>query len=105
MEPKLTEEDVNDIVSSCLYFIEVRRTAAGSRSKKLVPDLPRVMLDRQQIKQVFLNLFLNALDAMSERASAARSDETAVKPGGKPWVQIEPRTQGRAFRSESRAYF
>ncbi len=77
MEPKLTEEDPNDIVSSCLYFIEVKADSRGIKiEKELVSDLPRVMLDRQQIKQVFLNLFLNALDAMSEkRRGSARSDE------------------------------
>jgi signal transduction histidine kinase len=73
MEPKLSEEDVNDIVASCLYFIEVKADSRGIKiEKELASDLPRVMLDRQQIKQVFLNLFLNALDAMSERGGPNR---------------------------------
>jgi signal transduction histidine kinase len=91
MEPKLTEEDINDIVSSCLYFIEVKADSRGIKiEKELASDLPRVMLDRQQIKQVFLNLFLNALDAMSERGGVLRVRTKALaKPGGRPWVQIE----------------
>jgi signal transduction histidine kinase len=96
MEPKLTEEDVNDIVSSCLYFIEVKADSRGIKiEKELVSDLPRVMLDRQQIKQVFLNLFLNALDAMSERGGVLRvRTRTLARPGGKPWVQIETEDTG-----------
>ena len=96
MEPKLTEEDVNDIVSSCLYFIEVKADSRGIKiEKELVPDLPRVMLDRQQIKQVFLNLFLNALDAMSERGGVLRvRTRSLAKPGGTPWVQIETEDTG-----------
>jgi len=99
MEPKLTEEDVNDIVSSCLYFIEVKADSRGIKiEKELAPDLPRVMLDRQQIKQVFLNLFLNALDAMSERGGVLRvRTRPLTKPGGKPWVQIETEDTGQGI--------
>ena len=99
MEPKLTEEDVNDIVSSCLYFIEVKADSRGIKiEKELVPDLPRVMLDRQQIKQVFLNLFLNALDAMSEQGGVLRvRTRPLAKPGGKPWVQIETEDTGHGI--------
>ena len=57
MTPKLTQENLNDVVSSCLYFIEVK---ASSKSiailKDLEGDLPSVKLDRQQIKQV-LSIF------------------------------------------------
>jgi signal transduction histidine kinase len=99
MEPKLTEEDVNDIVSSCLYFIEVKADSRGIKiEKELVSDLPRVMLDRQQIKQVFLNLFLNALDAMSERGGVLRVRTRALaRPGGRPWVQIETEDTGQGI--------
>ena len=99
MEPKLTEEDVNDIVSSCLYFIEVKADSRGIKiEKELVSDLPRVMLDRQQIKQVFLNLFLNALDAMTERGGVLRVRTKALaRPGGKPWVQIETEDTGHGI--------
>jgi signal transduction histidine kinase len=99
MEPKLTEEDVNDIVSSCLYFIEVKADSRGIKiEKELMPELPRVMLDRQQIKQVFLNLFLNALDAMSEGGGTLRvRTRVLAKPGGKPWIQIETQDTGQGI--------
>jgi signal transduction histidine kinase len=99
MEPKLTEEDVNDIVSSCLYFIEVKADSRGIKiEKELASDLPRVMLDRQQIKQVFLNLFLNALDAIGERGGVLRvRTRSLAKPGGRPWVQIETEDTGQGI--------
>jgi signal transduction histidine kinase len=99
MEPKLTEEDVNDIVSSCLYFIEVKADSLGIKiEKELASDLPRVMLDRQQIKQVFLNLFLNALDAMGERGGILRvRTRKLVKAGGKQCVQIETEDTGHGI--------
>ncbi|HEY5627260.1 MAG TPA: ATP-binding protein [Nitrospira sp.] len=100
MEPKLTEEDINDIVSSCLYFIDVKADSLGIKiEKELASGLPRVMLDRQQIKQVFLNLFLNALDAMGEQGGTLRvKTRTLPRPGGKQWVQIETEDSGHGIQ-------
>jgi signal transduction histidine kinase len=100
MEPKLTEEDVNDIVSSCLYFIEVKADSLGIKiEKELAPDLPRVMLDRQQIKQVFLTLFLNAMDAMGDHGGTLRvRTRKFVKAGGKQWAQIETEDSGHGIQ-------
>ena len=92
MEPKLTDEDLNDIVSSCLYFIEVKADTRGIKiEKQLASGLPRVMLDRQQIKQVLLNVLLNAMDAMGERGGGSLRVRTAAlsKPDAMTWVQIE----------------
>lgn len=99
MEPKLTEEDVNDLVSSCLYFIDVKARSRGIRiEKELASELPRVMLDRQQMKQVLLNLFLNALDAIGERTGRLRvKTTTMMKPEGTPWIQIEVEDSGHGI--------
>lgn len=99
MEPKLTQEDLNDIVSSCLYFIDVKADSRGIKiEKELAPDLPRVMVDRQQIKQVFLNLFLNALDAMGERGGTLRvRTKRLIKSDGHAWLQIEIEDTGEGI--------
>jgi signal transduction histidine kinase len=99
MEPKLTEEDVNDLVSSCLYFIDVKARSRGVRiEKELASELPRVMLDRQQMKQVLLNLFLNALDAIGERAGMLRVKTAAmIKPEGTAWIQVEVEDTGHGI--------
>ncbi len=96
MEPKLTEEDVNEIVSSCLYFIDVQaRSREIKIEKELASELPRVMLDRQQIKQVLLNLFLNAMDAIGKRSGTLRvRTNRMMKPEGDVWVQIEVQDTG-----------
>lgn len=96
MEPKLTEEDVNEIVSSCLYFIDVKaRTRDIKIEKELASELPRVMLDLQQIKQVLLNLFLNAMDAIGECGGALRVRTSRVMTQeGNAWVQIEVEDTG-----------
>jgi signal transduction histidine kinase len=92
MEPKLTDEDLNDIVSSCLYFIEVKADTRGIKiEKQLASGLPRVMLDRQQIKQVLLNVLLNAMDAMGEQGGGCLRVRTAAlsKPDTMTRLQVE----------------
>ncbi len=100
MEPKLTEEDFNDIVASCLYFIDVKADSHGIKiEKELAPDLPRVMLDRQQIKQVLLNLLLNAMDSMTGAGGRLRvQTRKLVKPGGHAWVHIEIEDNGEEIQ-------
>ncbi len=100
MEPKLTDEDFNDIVASCLYFIDVKADSHGIKiEKELAADLPRVMLDRQQIKQVLLNLLLNAMDSMAKTGGHLRvQTRKLVKPGGKVWAHIEIEDTGEGIQ-------
>lgn len=97
MTPKLTQENLNDVVSSCLYFIEVKASSkAITIQKELEADLPYVKLDRQQIKQVLLNLFINAMEAIGSEQGGRLSVRTRrlVKPANEPWVQIEVEDSG-----------
>jgi signal transduction histidine kinase len=102
MEPKLTEEDVNDITASCLYFIEVKADSRGIKiEKELAPELPRVMLDRQQIKQVLLNLLLNAMDAMGQAGGVLRVRTNRLMKPDQPWVQVEIEDSGHGISPEN----
>lgn len=96
MVPQLTEEDVNAVVSSCLYVIDVTARSLGIKiEKELASELPRVMLDRQQMKQVLLNVFLNAMDAIGEHGGTL-SVRTKMIPNqdGHSRVQIEVEDTG-----------
>ena len=64
--PLLREEDLNLIVESCLYTLRVRPShELVVIETDLVPNLPKVFADRQQLKQVILNFLFNAVEAMS----------------------------------------
>ena len=89
-EPKFVQEDLNDIVASCLYFIEVKaHSKVITIEKHLAPDLPSAMLDRQQIKQVLLNLFLNSMDAMNDRGGRLSVTTHPLNKSDGTWIQIE----------------
>ena len=103
MEPQLTDEDLNEIVSSCLYFIQVKADSRGIKIEKdLAPELPRGMLDRQQIKQVLLNLLLNAMDAIGDQTGILRVRTAALnKAGGEVWTQIQIEDTGHGISPEN----
>lgn len=69
-ELSLEPEDVNSILEDSLAL--TRYTNFNDKIKvvkELRDDLPKVLVDRQKIEQVFVNLFLNAIQAMPERGS------------------------------------
>jgi signal transduction histidine kinase len=96
MKPKFKEEDLNNIVESCLYIIEINIAKKPvSIAKDLGVDLPPVLVDRQQIKQILLNLFLNALEAMPERGGLLTVKTLRLtKSPRDPWVQVEVTDNG-----------
>ncbi|NOT23456.1 MAG: GAF domain-containing protein [Nitrospiraceae bacterium] len=101
MKPKFSLESLNEIVSSCLHFIEVKANSLGvSIEKHLAEQLTPIVLDRQQIKQVLMNLVLNAIDAMKTggRLSVATRDITRLD--GTQWIQIEISDTGSGITPE-----
>jgi signal transduction histidine kinase len=106
MEPQLTDEDVNEIVSSCIYLVHVQADRRGIKiEKELASELLRGMLDRQQITQVILNLLLNAMDAIGEGFGTIRvRTHRLQKPNGQEWVHIEIEDTGRGIPSEHLAH-
>jgi signal transduction histidine kinase len=100
--PTPTEEDVNELVSSCLSFIAVKASSRSIQVRtNLAEGLPPLLLDRQQIKQALINLLVNALEAVQEY-----SKEIAVRtflgrrPEGDGGVCIEVRDDGRGIPAE-----
>ena len=63
---ELKAEDLNAQVRRALRLVNAQLIAAKvSVVRKLDPHLPRVKIDRGKIEQVFINLFINALQAMA----------------------------------------
>ena len=64
---KLAIEDVNAVVKQSLELVEHELDKAHiTVVKALGEELPQVRLDRQKIRQVFVNLFMNAIYAMPQ---------------------------------------
>jgi two-component system sensor histidine kinase AtoS len=71
-QPQFVKTDVNAVLDSVASLVlqNQSRTPAASRSIELVRDLdshmPEIMADPMQLRQVFMNLLLNAVDAMKD---------------------------------------
>jgi signal transduction histidine kinase len=69
--------DVNELIREMIILLrsEANRYSVAIRTQ-LAEDLPKVMADRIQLQQVFMNLMLNAIDAMKD---ATDGGELAIK--------------------------
>lgn len=66
-EAKMSLVKINDILNNTLSLIEKQAIFHNIEvEKKFQSDLPLVMVDESQIQQVFMNIILNAVQAMKE---------------------------------------
>jgi signal transduction histidine kinase len=66
MPPKKVQVNLNQLVEDGLYFLKARCDKGGIEIvRTLTPDLPEITADPSQLYQVFVNLVVNAIQAMS----------------------------------------
>lgn len=97
-----TEEDINELVSSCLSFIALNASGRCVHLKtELAEHLPYVLVDRQQIKQVVINLLLNALDSLRDGSQEiVVRTRMGYKSDGNDSVCIEIQDDGQGIAPE-----
>jgi signal transduction histidine kinase len=89
-DPKLELEDINTILDGMILLVSTEtKKKQINIIKNYTSDLPPIQVDREQIKQVFLNVLLNAIEATSENGKITVKTRTFTKPGGEPYAQIE----------------
>ncbi len=75
-EPDLKEADINKLMDETLALLNNDLLKRGIRVKTHYSPLPRINVDSSQIKQVFLNIALNATEAMKKGGTLTVSTET-----------------------------
>src|SRR5258705_1387017 len=101
--------DVNELVREMIVLLrsEASRYSISIRTE-LAEDLPKVMADRVQLQQVFMNLMLNGIDAMKEASGG--SELTIKSEAGDGQLLISVSDTGVGLPSEQadqifRAFF
>ncbi len=85
-EPAFT--DLNAILKKTLMFASQHRGGKNiTKQLDLQEDLPPVYVDPKQIQQVFLNLILNAVQAMQDQGTLTITSELLERDGS-PWVRV-----------------
>ncbi|MGI8908633.1 MAG: GAF domain-containing protein [Candidatus Sumerlaeaceae bacterium] len=96
--------DLNVVLEEVLFLVQ--HSVSAKRilvHKQLAPDLPAVLVDRGHMDQVFLNLVLNAIEAMSH--GGILTVESVVTPprkrsGEQPLVRVVVRDTGVGMTPE-----
>jgi two-component system NtrC family sensor kinase len=89
-DPKWALEDINTILDGMILLVSTEtKKKLITIIKNYASNLPPAQIDREQIKQVILNILLNAIDATPENGKIMVKTRSFIKPGGEPYVQIE----------------
>ena len=66
-KPDKRPHDVNAVLQECVSLVDSQAMFHNIEIvKNLDPSLPRVPMDRAQVQQIFMNIILNAAEAMTE---------------------------------------
>ncbi|MHB8520228.1 MAG: PAS domain-containing sensor histidine kinase [Limisphaerales bacterium] len=78
-QPDVKDEDLNAVIEQSLWLVNYELTKTRiTVEKALSPDLPLLPLDKNKMEQVFINLFMNAIQAMPNGGTLRV--QTRVKP-------------------------
>jgi signal transduction histidine kinase len=102
-EPQLAPVDLNRLIEELNLLMRHKLKNAGVASvRELQANLPLVAADSTQLEQVFLNLSLNAVEAMPEGGTLTVQTR-AIERGQVDewaWVEIQFRDTGRGMTAE-----
>lgn len=95
-EPQLGMGQIAEVIQDSLFLLRKQCQRQNVvLVEKIAPDLPDIMMDADRIKQVLLNLFNNALEAMPQGGEL-----TIHAAAGKDSIQIEVKDTGVGIAEE-----
>jgi len=105
-EPKMGQININQLLNDLALLIRHKlRNQQIEFVRRLAPDLPDIMGDSAQLAQAFLNLTLNAVEAMPQGGRLTISTRAVTLPRrkkGPSHVLIEFRDTGQGMSEEQR---
>jgi signal transduction histidine kinase len=97
-KPNVAPENINDVVDNIARILESQAKEKNVEvQRELGHDVPKVWIDREQMKQVFMNLILNAIQAMNDGGTIVISTRLSAKNDPeliREYVQVEIRDTG-----------
>ncbi|MBM3297493.1 MAG: HAMP domain-containing protein, partial [Candidatus Aminicenantes bacterium] len=99
-DPEMTLTDIPEVVEKTLAIFERQALFQNITLRKEFSPLPRLVVDASQLQQVFINIILNAAEAMKGRGTLtirATSEEEG-------WLRLEFIDTGHGIRPEDREH-
>ena len=104
-KPNVAPENVGDVVDNIARILETQAKEKGvGIAREFGENLPKVWIDSEQMKQVFMNLILNAIQAMKDGGSIEISTRLTAKGDTeviREYVQVEVRDTGVGIPPEN----
>jgi two-component system NtrC family sensor kinase len=92
---RTTDVDLDEVVSQSLKIVNNRLSFDNISVKKTIPpDLPPIKADLNQMVQVFINLFVNAADAIGRQGGEISVTARPHETNGKEMVEIKVADSG-----------
>ncbi len=105
-EPQLTPVNVNQLINDLALLVRHKlKNHNVTFRRQLAPDLPSVMADAAQLEQAFLNLTLNAVEAMPEGGTFTLTTKlvpAARRGSGREHVAVEFKDTGAGMTPAQR---
>ena len=99
-ESTRTRADLNEVLDDVIELTRhLMKTSGVLFTYELASELPWVSIDRNQMKQVFLNLFHNALQAMPSGGELELQTRESIRDG-RAWVIASVRDTGEGILPE-----
>jgi len=94
--------DINEVIERALNIVANQLNFNYIAVKKELDDsLPKVSIDEGQLQQVFINLLVNAADAIGDQGGEIKVASQAIRMQGKEFVQVEITDSGCGIAQEN----
>ena len=74
-------DNLNEVIEETLKLYHDNLPSRIQLKTELADDIPRIPIDREQMKRVFINLFDNAIDAIEKKGHLSRIFRQGENPG------------------------
>ena len=99
-EPEMAQININEIVESSLVLMERQALFQNITIKKIyASDLPKIVADSAQLQQVFMNIILNAAEAMDGNGALTLS--TSLDGHGL-YIEVKFADTGHGIKEEDK---
>jgi signal transduction histidine kinase len=104
-KPNVAQEDMNDVIDGIARILDTQaKEKSVELTRDFAPNLPKVWIDREQMKQVFMNLIFNGIQAMNDGGTITISTRIFTADAieqSPPFVQVEVRDTGIGIPNEN----
>ena len=74
-------QDLSHLIKDIIQLIRISLSKKASIELELAPDLPQVMADAAQLRQIVMNLVINASESIGDRAGRIVITTGVIRPG------------------------